>query len=343
LPLSIGVLGATGYTGVELIRLLHNHPEVRITYCSSNQYNGKKISDVFVFLKGYLDIELEPFDAELIKDRCDIVFSCLPHGISMGYISQILDSVRVIDLSADFRLRDVSTYTKWYREHTSPELIDRAVYGLCEIYADRIKNAPLVANPGCYPTTILPALIPLLKEGYINHEDIIIDSKTGISGAGRSLSLKTHICESGENFSAYNVARGHRHIAEIEQELSVATGKDVIVEFTPHLIPVSRGMLSTIYAHTKADETDLKESLKSFYKDSIFIHILDEGLPTIKDVRGTNRCSIGVRKNKATGRAVIVCVIDNLTKGASGQAIQNMNIMMGLDEATGLDYPPVFP
>jgi N-acetyl-gamma-glutamyl-phosphate reductase len=342
LTISIGILGATGYTGAELIRLLHSHPAARITYCSSRQYNGKSISEVLEFLKGSVDIGLEEFDASAIKKRCDVVFSCLPHGVSMGFISQIIDSVKVVDLSADFRIRDVATYRKWYQEHTNPELLEEAVYGLSEVYRDEIGDARLVANPGCYPTSVLLPLMPLIKAGIISLKDIIVDSKSGVSGAGRGLSLKTHICETGESFLAYKVGRSHRHVPEMEQELSRAAGEEVTIEFTAHLIPISRGMLSTIYMNTSAREEDLINCLKGFYQGSKFVRVIN-ALPATKDVRGTNKCLMSVVKNKASGRATIISVIDNLTKGASGQAVQNMNLMFGLDEAAGLDYVPVFP
>jgi N-acetyl-gamma-glutamyl-phosphate reductase len=260
----------------------------------------------------------------------------------MGFIAPIIDAVKVVDLSADFRIHDVSVYQSWYQEHSNPELLQKAVYGLCEIHREEIRNARLVANPGCYPTSVLLPLIPLLKAGLIEKDDIIVDSKSGVSGAGRGLSLKAHICESGESFSAYKVGRSHRHIPEIEQELGRAAGQNVTIEFTPHLIPISRGMLSSIYVNTSSNEQDLKDCIKDFYQGSPFVRVID-GFPATKDVRGTNRCLMGVAKNKASRRATIISVIDNLTKGASGQAVQNMNLMFGLDEATGLDYIPVFP
>ena len=342
MTISIGILGATGYTGAELIRLLHSHPQARITYCSSRQYNGKPISEILDFLKGSAEFDLEEFNASAIKNRCDVVFSCLPHGVSMGFIAQIIDSVKVVDLSADFRLHDVSLYQSWYQEHSNPELLQKAVYGLCEIHREEIRNARLVANPGCYPTSVLLPLIPLLKAGLVEKDDIIVDSKSGVSGAGRGLSLKTHICETGESFAAYKVGRSHRHIPEMEQELALAAGGNVNIEFTPHLLPISRGMLSSIYVNTSANEQDLKSCINDFYLGSRFVRVID-GFPATKDVRGTNRCLMGMAKNKASRRAIIISVIDNLTKGASGQAVQNMNLMFGLDEATGLDYVPVFP
>jgi len=342
LTISIGILGATGYTGAELIRLLHSHPEARITYCSSRQYNGKPISDVLEFLKGSVDIGLEDFNVSSIKHRCDVVFSCLPHGVSMGFIARIIDSIKVIDLSADTRIHDPRVYREWYQEHTNPELLSEAVYGLSEVYPDEIRNARLVANPGCYPTSVLLPLIPLLKAGIISTQDIIADSKSGVSGAGRGLSLKTHICEAGESFSSYKIGRSHRHIPEMEQELSKAAGTNVTIEFTPHLIPITRGMLSTIYVDTAAAEEELKQCIYSYYAGSRFVKLINS-LPSTKDVRGTNRCLMTLVKNKTSERATIISVIDNLTKGASGQAVQNMNLMFGLDEAAGLDYVPVFP
>lgn len=340
---SVGILGATGYTGAELIRLLHQHPHTRVTYCSSRRHNGKRLADVLGFLNGYTDLTLEEFDADAIRQRCDVVFSCLPHKASMGYIPSIIDKVKVVDLSADFRIRDAAVYEEWYEEHTAPELLSEAVYGLCEHYGEHIRNARLVANPGCYPTSILLPLIPLLKSGLVSSSGIIADSKSGVSGAGRGMSLKSHICECDESFSAYKVGRAHRHIPEIEQELGEACGRDVLLEFTPHLVPMSRGMLSTIYATSDATEDELRGCLLDAYAGAPFVHVLKEGFPATKDVRATNRCIIGLSRNERTGRVVLVSVIDNLTKGASGQAVQNMNLMFGLDETAGLDLIPVFP
>jgi N-acetyl-gamma-glutamyl-phosphate reductase len=297
---------------------------------------------VLEFLKGSFDMVLEEFDEAAIKSRCDVVFSCLPHGAGMEFISRIVDAVKVVDLSADCRIRDAAVFQQWYQEHTHPRLLGMAVYGLSEIYPEEIKKARLVANPGCYPTSALLPLIPLLKEGLVEKDGIIIDSKSGVSGAGRGLSLKTHICESGESFSAYKIGHSHRHVPEIEQELSVSAGSPVSIEFSPHLIPITRGMLSTIYAKTGCPEEELKSCLRNFYRHSAFVSVIDS-LPATKDVRGTNRCLMTLSKSPASGRATIVSVIDNLTKGASGQAVQNMNLMFGLDESAGLDYVPVYP
>lgn len=338
----VGILGATGYTGVELLRLLRNHPAAEVSYCSSRQYNGQKISEVFEFLQGIAEMPLEEFDVSTIASRCDVVFSCLPHQASMGFISQLPESVKIIDLSADFRLRDAQTYARWYQEHTAPDLLSSAVYGLCEIYREPIRRARLIANPGCYPTSVLLPLIPLLKAGLVDAKGIIVDAKSGVSGAGRGLSIKTHICEAGENFSAYKVGRSHRHIPEIEQELSLAAGTSLNIDFSAHLIPASRGMLSTIYLSTGHTEAELKACLRDFYNGSSFVSVRD-AIPAIKDVRATNRCAIGLTVNAVTGRAAVVSVIDNLTKGAAGQALQNMNLMFDLPETHGLDLLPVFP
>ncbi len=343
MSLAIGILGATGYTGVELLRLLQRHPEAEVTYCSSRRHNGKKLFEIFDFLKGATDLSLEEFDPDEIASRCDVVFSCLPHKASMGFIPDIIDRVKVIDLSADFRIRDAAVYGRWYEDHTAQDLLAEAVYGLTEVYREQIRDARLIANPGCYPTSVLLPLIPLFREDLAVAKGIIVDTKSGVSGAGRGLSLKTHICEVGESFAAYKVGRAHRHIPEIEQELSLAAGQACNIDFTPHLIPVSRGMLSTIYAYTTAEEDMLRGVLKEFYEGSPFVHVLDDSFPAIKDVRGTNRCLIGLTRNDVTGRVVIVSVIDNLTKGASGQALQNMNLMFGLEETAGLDIIPVYP
>jgi len=343
LTISAGILGATGYTGAELIRLLYAHPEVKIAYCSSRQHNGRKVSDILEFLKGTYEAVLEEFDAESITTRCDAVFSCLPHGASMGYISRIVPGVRVIDLSADFRIKDPATYSLWYAEHGYHDLLDSAVYGLSEVYREQIKSAQLVANPGCYPTSVLLPLVPLLESNLIDPYGIIVDSKSGVSGAGRGLSLKTHICEVGESFSAYKVGRAHRHIPEMEQELTRAAKKSITMDFIPHLLPITRGMLSTIYLRTTRSEKELRECLKRYYETSPFVNILSDSFPSTKDVRGTNRCIIALAKVEPTDRVVIVSVIDNLTKGASGQAVQNMNIMFGFDENAGLDSIPLFP
>ena len=334
-----GIIGATGYTGAELVRMLSTHPDAELTVITSRQYEGVKISDVYPALSGRSDLVCEAFDPDTFCDRVDIAFTALPHKIPMGIVPELLArGVRVVDLSADFRFRNVAAYEAWYQPHTSPELSEKAVYGLCELNRDAIATAQVVGNPGCYPTTILLALVPLLKAGIIKSEGIISDSKSGVSGAGRGLSLGAHFCEANESFKPYKVD-GHRHRPEIEEVLSVAHGSDVEITFIPHLLPLTRGMLSTIYC-TLADgktEEDAREVLGAVYKDRPFVRLREKGkMPDTLHVQNTNFCDIGFSTDGRNNRMVIVSAIDNLVKGASGQAIQNMNIMAGLDERTGL-------
>lgn len=334
-----GIIGATGYTGAELVRMLSTHPDVELTVITSRQYEGKKISDVYPALTGRSDLVCEAFDPETFCERVDIAFTALPHKIPMGIVPDLLArGVRVVDLSADFRFRNVAAYEAWYQPHTAPELSETAVYGLCELNHESIKDAQLVGNPGCYPTTILLALVPLLKAGIIEAEGIISDSKSGVSGAGRGLSLGAHFCEANESFKPYKVD-GHRHRPEIEEVLSLAHGGDVEITFIPHLIPATRGMLSTIYCSLAAGKTeaDARAVLESTYAGRPFVRIRERGkMPDILHVQYTNFCDIGLSSDSRNGRMVVVSAIDNLVKGASGQAIQNMNIMAGLDERTGL-------
>lgn len=334
-----GIIGATGYTGAELVRMLSAHPDVELTVITSRQYEGKKISDVYPALSGRSDLVCEAFDPKTFCEQVDIAFTALPHKIPMGIVPELLErGVRVVDLSADFRFRNVADYEAWYQPHTAPELSEEAVYGLCELYHDEIQHAQVVGNPGCYPTTILLALVPLLKAGIIRAEGIISDSKSGVSGAGRGLSLGAHFCEANESFKPYKVD-GHRHRPEIEEVLSAAHGDGVEITFTPHLLPATRGMLSTIYC-TLADgktEEDARQVLESTYADRHFVRLREKGMmPDILHVQHTNFCDIGLSSDSRNGRLVVVSAIDNLLKGASGQAIQNMNIMAGLDETAGL-------
>lgn len=334
-----GIIGATGYTGAELVRMLSAHPDVELTVITSRQYEGTRISDVYPALTGRSDLVCEAFDPKTFCDRVDIAFTALPHKIPMGIVPALLErGVRVVDLSADFRFRNVAEYEAWYQPHTAPEISENAVYGLCELYQDAIRGAQVVGNPGCYPTTILLALVPLLKAGIIEAKGIISDSKSGVSGAGRSLSLAAHFCEANESFKPYKVD-GHRHRPEIEEVLSAAHGADVEITFIPHLLPTTRGMLSTIYC-TLADgktEEDAREVLESVYSERPFVRVREKGMmPDILHVQHTNFCDIGLSADRRNGRLVVVSAIDNLIKGASGQAIQNMNIMAGLDERAGL-------
>ncbi len=346
MAIKISIIGASGYTGVELMRLLSDHNEAELVCVTSRQYAGKKVTSVFPSLIGFYDLEFVEPNIELISNNSEVVFTCVPHQTAMDVVPTLLKKgLKVIDLSADFRISDKDVYEKWYQSHTSPDLLKDAVYGLVEIYRDKIKTARLVANPGCYPTSTILPLYPLLKEGLIDEHSIIVDSKSGTSGAGRSLSHAILFCEVNEAFKAYKIAE-HRHTPEIEQELSKACGKNVLINFTPHLVPMSRGILTTIYANVKnnVSEDELRQALSNFYNNSYFVKILPKGqFPNVLNVRGTNFCHIGLKKDVRTNRVIIISAIDNLCKGASGQAIQNMNLMAGLDEKVGLMQPGLYP
>mgnify|MGYP000020468415 CR=1 FL=1 len=342
----VGVIGASGYTGSELLRLLIRHPEVRVEVVTSQTYAGRPVDEVIPSLRGILDLRLEGFDPDLVAGRVDVAFLALPHKVSMEFAPQLLErGVKVIDLSADYRLKDVETYEKWYGvKHTSPELLSEAVYGLPEIHGEEIRSARLVANPGCYPTGAILALAPLMREGWVEGE-VIIDAKSGISGAGSKPSDRTHYPIRAENFEPYNVA-AHRHIPEMEQELSWLAGKDVSVVFVPHLAPMSRGILSTIYVRLKevVSIREIRGLYEDFYRDKPFVRVLREGeLPATKRVYGSNLCDISIVSPPDSRTLIIISAIDNLVKGASGQAVQNMNLMFDLDERIGLDLPPVTP
>ena len=343
--LSVAILGASGYTGGELIRFLVNHPNVKISYITAEKHAGKKVSEVFPHLKGILELKLDKLDSGNIPEDIDIVFAALPHGASAEVIQKLYErKIKIIDLGADFRLNE-GNYRQWYGEHPCTDLLENAVYGISELKREQIAKTNLIANPGCYPTSSILPLAPLLKENIVDESSIIIDSKSGVSGAGRSPSLDLQYCEVSEGFKAYNVAE-HRHAPEIEQHLSEYSDKDVNIIFTPHLIPIDRGILSTIYVKTNKqfDTYELIQKLKDFYKDCYFIRVYDEGeLPNTSYVRCSNFCDIGIKAIPEKNSAVIVSAIDNLVKGAAGQAIQNMNIMIGLPETTGLLLNPVYP
>lgn len=333
----IGIYGATGYTGFELIKWLRRHPEAEIVFATSRSYAGKRLSDAFPTTD---DLRLvDAGDAD--PAACDVVFLCLPHGeTTIATAREVLAAgARVIDLSNDFRLRDPQAYARWFRhEHGAPDLLREAVYGLPELYRKEIKTARLVANPGCYPTSVLLPLIPLAEAGLLDGQ-VIVDAKSGVSGAGRSLSLKTHFVEVNENFSPYNIGHTHRHIAEMEQELSAAAGAPIHVIFSPHLLPVSRGILSTIYVRLAADMT--QDALRALYSERYahepFVHLLPAGqVATLSHTVHTNNVVIGLTPVDDRGNWIITSSEDNLVKGASGQAIQNMNVMFGLPETTGL-------
>ena len=346
MTIKASILGGSGYTGVELLRLLAMHPSCQVVSVTSRQMAGKRVSEVFPSLLGFCELSFEAPSIDSLASEADFVFTCVPHQTAMEVVPSLLESgVRVIDLSADFRLRDKDVYEQWYQEHLCPEFLSEAVYGLPEIYGSNISSARLVANPGCYPTSTILPLVPLLKEGCVEPEGIVVDSKSGTSGAGRGANVATLFCEVNEGFKAYKVAE-HRHTPEIEQELTVAAGKDIRINFTPHLVPMSRGILTTIYARVSNGKTEdeLRHVLETCYQNKFFVKILSKGsFPNVLNVRGTNMCHIGLKVDERTGKAVIVSAIDNLCKGASGQAIQNMNLMAGVDETEGLRLPGLYP
>ncbi|WP_027359025.1 N-acetyl-gamma-glutamyl-phosphate reductase [Desulforegula conservatrix] len=337
--LKAAIIGATGYTGAELVRILASHPNATVELITSRQYQGVAFSDIYPALSGLINLTCEEYRLDRIIESADVVFMALPHHLPMGLVPDILKAgKKIIDLSADFRFKDKSVYEAAYQAHSAPDLLESAVYGLSEVYKEEIACADLVGNPGCYPTSILLPLIPLVRAGFIVPETVIADSKSGVSGAGRSLSMRAHFCEANEAFNAYKVAN-HRHSPEIEQIISREAGYDVNITFVPHLLPISRGMLSTIYSAAKDSVTSFGvfECLSDFYKDKPFVRIRKEGdIPDVAHVRGTNFCDIGFKLDSRTGRLIIVSVIDNLVKGASGQAVQNMNIMCGFDETEGM-------
>lgn len=342
----IAVVGASGYTGVELLRLLAGHPHVEIAAITSRQYAGQTTGEIFPSLAGCLDLVFEDVDPADLSGRAELVFTAVPHQTAMAIVPKLLaGGCKVIDLSADFRLQNLATYTEWYQEHTAAELLNEAVYGLPELFRAAIGPARLIANPGCYPTSVALALAPLLTSGWIEPTSILIDSKSGTSGAGRAAKLDSLFCEVNEGFKAYGLPR-HRHTPEIEQSLSSLAGHPVTVSFTPHLLPVNRGILSTCYASLLSLKTpgELDDLYREFYDGEPFVRILAGGkLPNISQVRGSNYCDIGLSVDPRTGRVIIVAVIDNLVKGAAGQAVQNMNLLFARPETTGLLSPAQFP
>lgn len=344
--INVAVVGASGYTGVELLRLLVNHPQVNITSVTSRQHEGAPISKVFPSLSGFCDLTCEALDVEVISQKADLIFTALPHKSAMEVIPGFLAAgCKVVDLSADYRLRDKDVYEQWYQEHTSPDLLAEAVYGLPEKYREQISQARLVANPGCYPTTVILGLMPLLEQKLIDPKTLIVDSKSGTSGAGRGAKQGSLFCEVNEGFKAYGVAN-HRHTPEIEQELSALWGGSVQINFTPHLLPLNRGMLSTCYATSTGglSSADLIKLYRDRYADAPCVRVMPgDDLPNIAYVQGTNLCDIGLVYDQRTQRIIVISVIDNLVKGASGQAVQNMNIMCGFDELLGLGIVPTFP
>lgn len=343
----VAIAGASGYTGLELIRILERHPEVSITCVTSEQSAGKPVSAVFPSLRERCDLILEPLDPSIIAGKADLVFTALPHQSAMSVVPELLKAGRqVVDLSADYRLHDPAVYRAWYEAHKNPELLDSAVYGLPELRRNTIKTAGLVANPGCYPTSIILGLMPLLKAGLVDLSSIIADSASGVSGAGRSAKIDSLYCEVNEGFKAYGVGGMHRHTPEIEQELSGLAGQNVVITFTPHLAPMDRGILSTIYASPVRTVTidEVVSLYADAYHDEPFVRPLPKGqFPSTAFVRGSNFCDIGVTMDERTNRIIVVSAIDNLVKGAAGQAVQNMNLLCGYPETTALEGLAIFP
>ncbi|MCL2337624.1 MAG: N-acetyl-gamma-glutamyl-phosphate reductase [Firmicutes bacterium] len=347
MKIKAGVIGATGYAGAELVRILSAHPDVELTALASRNYAGRSFSEVYPYLYQYVPQLCRALDVPALAGECDILFTALPHGHAAPVARQVLAAgKKLIDLGADFRFRRPEVYEQWYKvPHEAPELLKEAVYGLPEIHREQIKTAVLVGNPGCYPTSVILGLAPLLKSGLADLATLVADSKSGVSGAGRGLDLGTHFSEVNENFRAYNVGL-HRHTPEIEQELSGLAGEDLMLSFTPHLTPMNRGILSTIYARLNKPVSlaAVRAIYEDFYRDEFFVRLLPAGmLPQTKAVTGSNHCDIAPVVDERTGRAVIIAVIDNLIKGAAGQAVQNMNLMCGLPETAGLDRPGLYP
>ncbi len=341
--IDVSVIGATGYAGIELVRLLIAHPEVNIVHLISHSHAGKPISHIYPSLKGICEKICTPLDMDAIIEDSDVVFTSLPHGASDDIVQLLHESeVKIIELSGDFRYTDISTYEKWYgRTHKNPDLLDISVYGLPELYRNDIKDASIVANPGCYTTCSILPLAPLVAHRIIDTNSIIIDAKSGATGAGKTPAQELHFCELDENMRAYSVAT-HRHTSEIEEKLSLIIDEDIKLSFTPHLLPIRRGILCTIYADLddKYEADYIYNIYNEFYANEPFIDIYNEEIfPEPKFVNGSNHCHIGFVVDNRLNRIISISVLDNLIKGAGGQAIQNMNIMFGLEETTGLDSP----
>ena len=348
----VGIIGATGYAGNELVRLLMGHKDVEIMWYGSRSYIDKKYAEVYQNMFEIVEDTCLDDNMEELASKVDVIFTATPQGFLAGVLTEeILSRVKIIDLSADFRIKDVKTYEKWYKiEHRSPQFIEEAVYGLCELNRDKIKGARLIANPGCYTTCSILTAYPLVKEGLINPDTLIIDAKSGTSGAGRGAKLPNLFCEVNENMKAYGVTN-HRHTPEIEEQLGYAAGKEIVVNFTPHLVPMNRGILATEYAtlNKKADGTlptyeEVKAVYDKYYKNEKFVRVLEKDVcPETKWVEGSNYVDVNFKIDERTGRIVMMGALDNLVKGAAGQAVQNMNLLFGFDEAEGLNLVPMFP
>lgn len=342
-----GIIGSTGYAGQELVRLLLGHKDVEIVWYGSRSYIDKKYYDVFRNMFQIVEDVCRDDNLEELAEAVDVIFTATPQGLCASLVSEeILNKVKIIDLSADFRIKDVSVYEKWYGiKHASPEFIPEAVYGLCEINREDIKGARLIANPGCYTTCSILTAYPLVKEGLVDPQSIIIDAKSGTSGAGRGAKVDNLFCEVNESIKAYGVTT-HRHTPEIEEQLGYAAGEPVLLNFTPHLVPMNRGILVTAYANLKegVTEADIRAAYDKYYKDEKFVRVLDAGVcPETRWVEGSNYTDINFKVDERTHRVVMMGALDNLVKGAAGQAVQNMNLIFGLDEAEGLNLVPMFP
>ena len=348
----VGIIGATGYAGNELVRLLMGHKDVEIMWYGSRSYIDKKYAEVYQNMFEIVEDTCLDDNMEELASKVDVIFTATPQGFLAGVLTEeILSKVKIIDLSADFRIKDVKTYEKWYKiEHKSPQFIEEAVYGLCELNRDKIKGARLIANPGCYTTCSILTAYPLVKEGLIDPDTLIIDAKSGTSGAGRGAKLPNLFCEVNENMKAYGVTN-HRHTPEIEEQLGYAAGKEIVVNFTPHLVPMNRGIFATEYAtlNKKADGTlptyeEVKAVYDKYYKNEKFVRVLEKDIcPETKWVEGSNYVDVNFKIDERTGRIVMMGALDNLVKGAAGQAVQNMNLLFGFDEAEGLNLVPMFP
>ncbi|GAB6927526.1 N-acetyl-gamma-glutamyl-phosphate reductase [Paenibacillus sp. JCM 10914] len=343
----VAIVGSTGYGGVELIRLLQAHPQVEITSVISSSSAGVPISDGFPHLTNIIKRDLDGVDPAEIAKVADVVFAATPSGVSAKLVPDLLNAgLKVIDLSGDFRLKDGSVYEQWYK-HPAPsaELLEQAVYGLCEVFGEEVKDVDFISNPGCYPTATLLGLIPAIQAGWIDPASLIIDAKSGVSGSGRGTSLTAHYAEINENFKAYKVNK-HQHIPEVEQVLTRVTGEPVTVTFTTHLVPMTRGIMTTMYATLNGTytEDDFIELYREHFQGRPFVRIRDKGIwPATKEVSGSNYCDIGFAVDSRTNRVTIISVIDNVVKGAAGQAIQNLNLMMGWEESLGLTFTPIYP
>ncbi len=338
--IKVGIIGASGYTGGELIRLLLNHSQVEITCLTSRTYDGKPVASLFPNLRGLSDLTFEGVEPEVVAEKCDVVFTAVPHGVAFSVVPVLRSAgKKVIDLAADYRLKKLSVYETWYKlKHEDPEGVSRAAYGLPELFRDEIRCADIVANPGCYPTSAILRIAPALKNGIVSHQNIVINAVSGVSGAGRKSELAYSFCETDENFKAYGIAN-HRHTPEIEQELSLICGKPVTVSFTPHLAPLKRGMLATSYLdlNSQLSPADIHTLYADYYRNEPFVRILPLGqFPETKYVAGSNYIDIGIAVDHRVNKLIVISALDNLGKGSAGQAVQALNIMAGFDETKGL-------